>query len=342
MSTQAGAGPIPEAGTWPITAAGLRLDVQVDAGALGFLKAFERVRYDAQDGIGGKLEPRPSGPLVRSRARLRIETGSAAFDRPRYAGLEVGQYRVPGGAFVLHSAEPRQIQGYWPGVQHEELDLVLSPQARTAGDLLAHPAHEAMTAWLGSHGRYALHAAGVECGGRGVLLVGEGGQGKTTTALAAVQRGFGYLGDDVCWLSFGDEGSGPPMIHGIYATCKLNPDSRQRLGLDEEADLGTTPGGKTVHRLPGEVNFRRSAPLAAIVLVSSTVGPVGSAWAATPLNTSEAIRVLAQALAPYLRIKGPTAPGLSAMTMLQRQLPIVRLPLTWHLDALVDRLAALV
>ncbi len=42
-----------------------------------------------------------------------------------------------------------------------------------------------------------LHAAGLSQSGRGVLLIGQGGAGKTTLAAALNAEGFGLLGDDV-------------------------------------------------------------------------------------------------------------------------------------------------
>jgi hypothetical protein len=326
-------GPPPDpVGVQTLSIAGLPLEVRADAGARRFLGAFDRV--------GGTPDRQPSV------ACLRLSSDPRSFDRPRYAGLEVGQYRLPRGAFVLHADEPRQIQGYWPSDSGEpgsgaeggdELDLILSAPALTAGDLLAHPAHASLTAWLGSRSRYAVHAAGVALDGHGLLLVGEGGQGKTTTALAAIQRGFDYLGDDLCWLSFDEARDGQPQLHGLFATCKVNPDSRTRLGLDAWSPIGMTPRQKAVYRLPSEVRFRRTVPLAAMVLVSSTAGH----GEAPSLTTARSMRAVAQTFAPFLRIMGPSGSGLSAMTELLRRVPLVRLPLSWHLDAVVDRLATI-
>jgi hypothetical protein len=45
-----------------------------------------------------------------------------------------------------------------------------------------------------------LHAASVSIGGRGVLLCGEKGAGKSTLSLALAARGHGFLGDEVAVL----------------------------------------------------------------------------------------------------------------------------------------------
>src|SRR6185369_13029821 len=64
------------------------------------------------------------------------------------------------------------------------ISLVATPAGFAAGDLRAHPGAFALSAWLAGQGLQVMHAAAVAFGGRGVLLVGPGGAGKTTSALA--------------------------------------------------------------------------------------------------------------------------------------------------------------
>lgn len=49
---------------------------------------------------------------------------------------------------------------------------------------------------LRSRGLYAIHGAGLERGGRGIMLVGVSGAGKTTSCLSLMRAGFGCLSDD--------------------------------------------------------------------------------------------------------------------------------------------------
>lgn len=53
---------------------------------------------------------------------------------------------------------------------------------------------------LRSHGLFHLHAALVRWQSRGVMVVGEGGAGKTTSTLALMQAGADWLGDDAVLL----------------------------------------------------------------------------------------------------------------------------------------------
>jgi hypothetical protein len=49
-------------------------------------------------------------------------------------------------------------------------------------------------------GRYLIHAAGVEHDGKGYLILGKSGSGKSTTTLSLVGQGWKYLGDDALLL----------------------------------------------------------------------------------------------------------------------------------------------
>jgi len=72
--------------------------------------------------------------------------------------------------------------------------------------------------WLPSHGTRLIHAAAVETGRRAALLVGPGGAGKSTTALACRERGLGYLGDDYVAVTSGEP---RPTVHNLYASGKV-------------------------------------------------------------------------------------------------------------------------
>jgi hypothetical protein len=56
--------------------------------------------------------------------------------------------------------------------------------------------HFALTELLKRNGLYTLHATALEYQGRGVLIPGYSGQGKTTSFLSLLRSGFRYLSDD--------------------------------------------------------------------------------------------------------------------------------------------------
>jgi hypothetical protein len=80
--------------------------------------------------------------------------------------------------------------------------------------------------WAMTKGMQLLHAAAVGEGGRGVLLAGKSGSGKSTTAVACMAAGLDYAGDDHVFLDLKRSG----RIYGIYATAKLNDDMYKKLG----------------------------------------------------------------------------------------------------------------
>ena len=70
-----------------------------------------------------------------------------------------------------------------------------------------------------------VHAAAVGDESGGVLLVGRGGSGKSTTALSCLGTQVGYLADDYCLVEM-VEG---PRVHSLYTSGKANRGSIARL-----------------------------------------------------------------------------------------------------------------
>jgi hypothetical protein len=96
-------------------------------------------------------------------------------------------------------------------------------------------------------GLMTMHAAGIGEGGLGVLIVGEGGRGKSTLALAAVGAGMDYLADDYCLVDTKPAHS----AFRLFNTAKVRVDSQARLdwvgGLDHETE--PVNGGKRIFNL---------------------------------------------------------------------------------------------
>jgi len=73
--------------------------------------------------------------------------------------------------------------------------------------------------WMELNGRQLVHAAAVGQAGRGVLIPGRGGSGKSSTSLACLLAGLDFLGDDYLALALDPE----PCIYRLYSTAKLDP-----------------------------------------------------------------------------------------------------------------------
>jgi hypothetical protein len=77
--------------------------------------------------------------------------------------------------------------------------------------------------WHGDRGMEVIHACLISKDGRGVLLAGRGGIGKSTSALTCIESGFGYLGDDYIALESAADGSF--RGHSLYSSTWLMADN---------------------------------------------------------------------------------------------------------------------
>jgi len=143
--------------------------------------------------------------------------------------------------------------------------------------------------WLATRGCQLVHAGAVGTSDGGVLLVGRGGSGKSTSALACLAGGLDFAGDDYCAVS-----ANPEYIHGLYCSAKLSADSRDRLpGLaDAIHSSGTGPAEKTLYLMNRLFPRQLSAgfPMRAILL--PRVAGVNDTCL-SPIPPARALRALA-------------------------------------------------
>lgn len=86
----------------------------------------------------------------------------------------------------------------------------------------ARPFQRLLSVWFNDRKIQLIHSGLVSWEGRGVLFVGMGGAGKTTSSISCLLDGFGYLGDDFLGLEETPDGSFTG--YGIYASCLLTPE----------------------------------------------------------------------------------------------------------------------
>lgn len=97
-------------------------------------------------------------------------------------------------------------------------------ETRIPGWEVAAPLRFLVNGWFGERGIQMIHAACVARDGRGALLAGPGGSGKSSTALLCLLAGFDYLGDDYCLAKPGAHSEG----FSLYNSAKLHAEDLDR------------------------------------------------------------------------------------------------------------------
>lgn len=185
--------------------------------------------------------------------------------------------------------------------------------------------------WGADHGLRMAHTAAVGTDAGFVLLTGKGGSGKTTTALACLEAGLGYAGDDFCLV----RAEPTPVVHSIYSTAKVAPDAMARFPslTDLVLNPGRAPEEKAVVRLTPRFApaLTATAPLEAVVM-PVVVG--GRRSRLVPASHAEAL--LALAPSSIFAVSGTRSDALADLAAVVRALPTYRLELGTDLDGIVD------
>jgi hypothetical protein len=186
--------------------------------------------------------------------------------------------------------------------------------------------------------RYGVHAAGVSVDGRGILLAGPTGAGKSTLALALAGRGLDFLGDDLVFLRRDDDGvrvlAFPDEIDVTDDTLRLLPELngvwRRRAGAEWPKHR------VAVAELPG-VRVPAECQPAALLFPRVTDTQVSRLW---PMSAHEALLKLA----PNVLLTDPASSQmhLDALTQLVGQCHCARLDTGRDFDTLAERLRTLV
>lgn len=170
--------------------------------------------------------------------------------------------------------------------------------------------------WAADEGLQLVHAAAVGSPAGGVLLVGRSGSGKSTTALACLDAGLGFAGDDYCLLAPGD----PTWVHGLYLSGKGDARTAELLpGLRESfACSSLVTNGKSV-LFADEVRSDGLCPrfpLRGVVVPKLSREPISRL---SPLRPAAALRALAPST--LLEMPGDRAGGLARLAAVVRELP---------------------
>lgn len=205
---------------------------------------------------------------------------------------------------------------------------------RACGGLLSldergKPLAPLLSIWLSDRDVYVVHGGLVALAGQGVLITGPAGAGKSTTTLACLGAGFGYLGDDHSGLQARDRGSF--LGHSLYGSARLEPDHVARFpALADAAIEADDPGDDKSLLMVSNVypeQVERSAEVRALALPRIVDADHSLV---RPASKGEALRRIAPS--SLLTLLSPGASGLDRLTRLVQQVPCYWLELGRDLD----------
>lgn len=184
--------------------------------------------------------------------------------------------------------------------------------------------------WMRSRGRHFVHGAAVGYADGGVMMVGKGGSGKSTSALSCLSSSLQYAGDDYCIVS-GNKADGYE-IHSLYCTAKL-VEERNLEAFPDLAGNVLNPERVTDEKVALSLyGFRsskllRQFPLRAILLPVITGGGETSIL---PCSAHDAMMALAPTSVSQLPFSDVT--DLRYLAEVTRSVPTYRLLLGTRLD----------
>ena len=166
--------------------------------------------------------------------------------------------------------------------------------------------------WIESKGGLFLHGAAIGNSSGAVLLAGEGGAGKSTTAFLCAESGLTYLGDDYCAVEMATS----PRVHSLYGTGKL---IRENLKAEKE-----------LLYLNERQNYKmaESLPLRAILVPRIDTSATETTNAAA--NASEGLKALAPSTISQLSGAGATT--FQRLAQLVQAVPAFRISLARDFD----------
>jgi hypothetical protein len=196
------------------------------------------------------------------------------------------------------------------------------------------PFRHLLSWWLDAHGCRHVHGGAVGTLDGGVLLVGSGGSGKSTTALASLlDERLRYAGDDYVAVS----GGGQPFVHSLYCSGKVHHEDVHRLPHLRRALRKTQRDEKAVFHL-GAFPGRSIAgfPLRAIVLPRVT-----DRRTARVRSSTQAAALAALAPSTIFQLHPPAREALSQLADLARTVPAFVLELGADVESIPAELVRL-
>lgn len=172
-------------------------------------------------------------------------------------------------------------------------------------------------------GMRLTHAATLGLHGRGVLIAGPSGSGKSATTIAGLMNGLDSVGDDYVLV----EGSTRPMAHSVFRMLK-----QDRLGL-QRAGIAMANIESAALNWHGKVEFDAAEIVAGgladrmeiVAILIPEIGRLGQTeWQAATAHEA----ALALAPSAVFQLPGDAAEGFRFLAAIARQLPCYRVRLS--------------
>jgi len=193
--------------------------------------------------------------------------------------------------------------------------------------------------WMAARGSQVVHGGAVGENNGGVLLIGRGGAGKSTTALACVGSALRFAGDDNVLVSPTD---GQFVAHALYNSAKLLHEDTARFPAmfppPRDEDVESADKALTFVHRSNPSSVVREFPVRALLM--PTVGR-GRTSAIRPSSAAAALAALAPSTILSLPGSGPET--LSALARIATGVPSFVLELGSDLRAIphvIERLLA--
>lgn len=156
--------------------------------------------------------------------------------------------------------------------------------------------------WGESIGLPTVHCAAIGSPEKMVVLGAPGGAGKSTLAVAGLQRGLSFCGDDYCMIQVGADGESP-RVHSLFATAKLDAFSQQL--VPDSAELERLPGladnDRTVFDLRGHPGLLASGRVNSVITPVQVGGSAPRLVEVAPLEALRSIAITSVFLMPSSR-----------------------------------------
>lgn len=191
----------------------------------------------------------------------------------------------------------------------------------------------AFGALLHQRGLLPLHANAIEIDGRAIGFLGHSGAGKSTIAAWFHDRGHPILADDVCVVTFGEDGR--PLAHPGIPRFRLWRDAVERRGGDADA-YQRSFDGMDKYDVPTSLAPTQDAIALGRLYVLGKLEPDA---ASPPIRRLSGVAAVDALIANtyrgfYLRMMGGAARHATACIALARAVPIYAADRIWGQECL--------